>query len=54
MYDQQELIDLVRSRALKFGEFTLASGRKLHTTLMANRLRSIPPARDSLVKACSI
>lgn len=28
MYDRQELIDLVRSRALKFGEFTLASGRK--------------------------
>jgi len=28
MYDRQALIDLVRSRALKFGEFTLASGRK--------------------------
>ena len=28
MYDRQALIDLVRNRALKFGEFTLASGRK--------------------------
>ncbi len=28
MYDRQALIDLVRSRALKFGDFTLASGRK--------------------------
>lgn len=28
MYDRQALIELVRSRALKFGEFTLASGRK--------------------------
>lgn len=28
MYDRQALMDLVRNRALKFGEFTLASGRK--------------------------
>src|SRR5262245_60450901 len=28
MYDRQTLIDLVRSRALKFGDFTLASGKK--------------------------
>ena len=28
MYERQALIDLVRHRALKFGEFTLASGRK--------------------------
>jgi len=28
MYDKQTLIDLVRQKALKFGEFTLASGRK--------------------------
>ena len=28
MYDKQTLIELVRSRALKFGEFTLASGKK--------------------------
>src|SRR5689334_7833380 len=27
MFDRQALIDLVRSRALKFGDFTLASGR---------------------------
>lgn len=28
MYDRQPLIDLVRRRALKFGDFTLASGQK--------------------------
>ncbi|MEX2142096.1 MAG: orotate phosphoribosyltransferase [Pirellulales bacterium] len=28
MYDKQTLIELVRARALKFGEFTLASGKQ--------------------------
>lgn len=28
MYDKQELINLIRERALKFGDFTLASGKK--------------------------
>src|SRR5262245_32047482 len=28
MYHRQHLIDLFRERALKFGEFTLASGKK--------------------------
>jgi orotate phosphoribosyltransferase len=28
MFDRQQLIDLFRERALKFGEFTLASGQK--------------------------
>jgi orotate phosphoribosyltransferase len=28
MYDRQQLIDLVRERALQFGEFTLASGKR--------------------------
>jgi len=28
MYDRQELINLFQERALKFGEFTLASGKK--------------------------
>ena len=28
MYDKQALIELVRERALKFGDFTLASGKK--------------------------
>lgn len=28
MYDKQALINLVRERALKFGDFTLASGKK--------------------------
>jgi orotate phosphoribosyltransferase len=28
MYDKQALIDLVRRKALKFGQFTLASGKK--------------------------
>src|SRR5262249_9132832 len=28
MYNRQALVDLVRSRALKFGDFTLASGKK--------------------------
>ena len=28
MYDRQALSDLIRNRALKFGEFTLASGKK--------------------------
>jgi orotate phosphoribosyltransferase len=28
MYDRQNLIDLIRERALKFGDFTLVSGKK--------------------------
>lgn len=28
MYDRQQLIDLVRTHSLKFGDFTLASGKK--------------------------
>src|SRR5205085_12098040 len=28
VYDKQQLIDLVRQKALKFGDFTLASGKK--------------------------
>lgn len=28
MYDKQSLIELVRAKALKFGDFTLASGKK--------------------------
>lgn len=28
MYDRQALVDLIRERALKFGDFTLASGKK--------------------------
>ena len=28
MYDRQQLIELVRTKALKFGDFTLASGKK--------------------------
>ncbi len=28
MYDKSELVNLVRERALKFGDFTLASGKK--------------------------
>ena len=28
MYDRQALLDLVRNKALKFGDFTLASGKK--------------------------
>ena len=28
MYDKQALIDLVKEKALKFGDFTLASGKK--------------------------
>ncbi len=28
MYDRQALVELVRSRALRFGDFTLASGKK--------------------------
>jgi orotate phosphoribosyltransferase len=28
MYDRQGLIDLIREKALRFGEFTLASGKK--------------------------
>src|SRR5262245_59549632 len=28
VYDKQRLIELVRKKALKFGEFTLASGKK--------------------------
>jgi len=28
VYDRQQLIELIRARALKFGDFTLASGKK--------------------------
>ena len=28
MYDKQPLIELIRAKALKFGDFTLASGKK--------------------------
>ncbi|MCA9022440.1 MAG: orotate phosphoribosyltransferase, partial [Planctomycetaceae bacterium] len=28
MYDREKLIELFRERALKFGDFTLASGKK--------------------------
>ena len=28
MYDKQQLIDLIREKALQFGDFTLASGKK--------------------------
>ena len=55
MYDKQTLIELVRQRALKFGDFTLASGKKatyyldgkqvtLDSSAQAGRRRDFRPA----------
>ena len=38
MYDKQALIGLVREKALKFGDFTLASGKKANFYLDCRRL----------------
>ncbi|MEX2121195.1 MAG: orotate phosphoribosyltransferase [Pirellulales bacterium] len=38
MYNKQALIDLVRVRALKFGDFTLASGKKANYYLDAKQV----------------
>ena len=38
MYDQQKLIDLVHEKALEFGDFTLASGKKASFYLDCRRL----------------
>ena len=38
MYDKQTLISLVREKALEFGDFTLASGRKASFYLDCRRL----------------
>lgn len=50
VYDKQALIDLVREKALKFGDFTLASGKKAKYYLdgkhypRLGRLSSLPRA----------
>ena len=57
MYDRQKLQDLIREHALKFGEFTLASGKKAsyyldcrQVTLQANALPLIGQGMDELIK----
>ena len=57
MYDRQKLQDLIREHALKFGEFTLASGKKAsyyldcrQVTLQANALPLIGQGMYELIK----
>ena len=38
MYDQQRLIELVKQHALRFGDFTLASGKKASYYLDCRKL----------------
>jgi orotate phosphoribosyltransferase len=38
MYDRQALIDLVKAKALEFGDFTLASGKKANFYLDCRRI----------------
>lgn len=38
MYDKQALIELIREKSLKLGDFTLASGRKAHYYLDCRRV----------------
>jgi len=40
MYDRQALIDLVKAKALEFGDFTLASGKKRTSIWIAAASRS--------------
>ncbi|MEN6451260.1 MAG: orotate phosphoribosyltransferase [Thermoguttaceae bacterium] len=48
MYDKQALIALVRQKALKFGQFTLASGRKA-TYYLDGKQVTLDPAGAKLV-----
>ena len=48
MYDKQALIALVRQKALKFGEFTLASGKKA-TYYLDGKQVTLDPAGARLV-----
>ncbi len=48
MYDKQALIALVRQKALKFGQFTLASGRKA-TYYLDGKQVTLDPAGARLV-----
>ena len=48
MYDKQALMALVRQKALKFGQFTLASGRKA-TYYLDGKQVTLDPAGARLV-----
>ena len=48
MYDKQALIELVREKALKFGDFTLASGKKA-TYYLDGKQVTLDPAGARLV-----
>ena len=48
MYDKQALLDLVREKALKFGDFTLTSGKKATYYLDAKQV-TLDPAGARLV-----
>ena len=43
MYDKQALMALVRQKALKFGQFTLASGKKASYYLDGKQVTLDPP-----------
>jgi len=60
MYDRQKLIDVFRQRALKFGDFTLASGKKAtyyldgkQVTLHSSGLRIVSLGFLELLKSVS-
>ena len=48
MYDKQSLIALVRQKALKFGQFTLASGKKA-TYYLDGKQVTLDPAGAVLI-----
>ena len=48
MYDKQQLMDLVREKALKFGDFTLVSGKKAKYYLDGKQV-SLDPAGSRLI-----
>lgn len=48
MYDKQQLMDLVREKALKFGDFTLVSGKKAKYYLDGKQV-TLNPAGSRLI-----
>ena len=48
MYDKQALVELIREKALKFGDFTLASGKKAKYYLDGKQV-TLDPAGSQLV-----
>ena len=51
MYDKQALVDLIRKKALKFGDFTLASGRRSDVYVNVKRATTRPAVLRLCAKA---